>query len=121
MGFRVISIERIEHHPVWHIRLRGTANARNYLLLSRPLAKRLHDVDDDTDLLVIQLTAEVRRIAAALGPPIKSDYISVVRHGTFFSVSFIWSVGSTGLLLGKQQKPDAFRFLVRPWLRTQRN
>jgi hypothetical protein len=121
MGFRVVLIEKLDHHPVWHIRLRITARAQNFLLLSRPLAKRLKAEDDSTDLLVIQLKAEIKRIAAQLGPKIKSDYISILREGAYITVAFIWPVGTTGLLLRKQRRPDAFGLLVRPWLKTTRN
>ena len=119
MGFRVISVERIQHHPAWHVRLRGTASARNHLLLSRPLKK--WPKDEETDLILLQLKAEMQRIVAELGPQIKSDYITVMREGTFFSISFIWPVGTTGLLLRQQPKPDAFKLLIRPWLKTNRN
>lgn len=121
LGFRVVSIERIEHHPVWHIRVRCTATAQNFLLISRPLAKRLRDGDDQTDLLTVQLKAEIRRIAKTLGPPIKSDCISAMRSGSFFNIAFIWPRGSTGLLLRQQPKPDVFSLYVKPWLKLNRN
>lgn len=86
MGFRVICIEKIQYHPVWFIRLRGTASAQNYLLLNRPLAKPIKADDDRTDLMLLQLKAEIRRIASLLGPQVKSDDILMLREGgVFFS------------------------------------
>ena len=69
----------------------------------------------------LKLLTEIQEIASELGPPIKTDCVSVARTGAYFHVSFIWPVGKPGLLLKKEKKPEAFSFLIRPWLRRNRN
>ncbi len=118
IGFCVLSIERLPYHPVWAIRLRGTLAAQAYLLLSKPVSAKLANSDE---LMLKQLKAEIRQIAIELGAPIKSDCYGVVRTGTYLRVSFIWPLGKPGLWLKPDEKPDAFSFLIRPWLRKNRN
>ena len=115
-GFRVITINKIECHHVWDIRLCGTLSAQCYLLLTKPVPKRPCE-----DLLLKQLRLEIQHIAKDLGPPIKADCMSVTRIGGRFRVSFIWPLGKPGQLLEKDKKPAAFSFLIRPWVRRNRN
>ena len=35
LGFRVISIERLDTHPVWNVRFRGSLEAQSQLLLDK--------------------------------------------------------------------------------------
>jgi hypothetical protein len=72
-------------------------------------------------MLEAQLKAEVQRLAQEMGPAIKTDSISVDRHGQYLRVAFLWSRGKPGLLMRKTKKPEAFTFLIRPWLRQVRN
>ncbi len=118
LGFRVISVEKLDCHHLWDLRLRGTLTAQSYLLLSTPVPAKLLN---NPELLERQLQAVICDIAYELGPPIKRDEITVVRTGAYFKVAFIWPCGEPGLLLRKEKRPDAFRFLIRPWLRTVRN
>jgi hypothetical protein len=39
IGFRVIFVERLPHHPVWEICLRGNLTAQTYLLVTKPMSK----------------------------------------------------------------------------------
>lgn len=118
MGFRVISVEKLDLHDVWDIRLRGSLTAQAYLLVSKPISKQ---VSGHSDLMARQLRTEIRSIAADLGCPIRADCIQVVRTGALLRASFIWPVGRPGLLLKARKKPEAFSFLIRPWLRKRRN
>ncbi len=118
MGFSVRSSERLPHHPVWDIRLRGNLAVQAYLLLSKPVPARLTGAKE---LMLKQLEAEIRQIARELGPPIRSDGLVVVRTGTYLRVGFIWPLGKPGLWLKPDKQPDAFSFLIRPWLHKNRN
>jgi hypothetical protein len=118
LGFRVIAIEKHDCHHLWDLRLCGTLAAQSYLLLSKPVPPKALAAED---LLENQLKAEVRQIAQELGPPVKNSEITVSRTGAYFRVTFLWPQGEPGLLLRREKKPDAFRFLIRPWLRHIRN
>ena len=118
IGFRVISVERGPHHPVWHIKLFGTLAAQAYLLVAKPMSKRNARARDP---LLAQLKSEVQQLAKDMGQPIKSDCVSVGRTGPYFRVGFLWPLGKDGLLLNKEKQTEAFSFLIRPWLRKNRN
>ena len=118
IGFRVLLVEKLDLHHVWQIRLCGGLAAQTYLLVSKPIPKRYLGAKD---ILLKQLRSEIQEIASELGPPIKTDCVSVARTGAYFHVSFIWPVGKPGLLLKKEKKPEAFSFFIRPWLRRNRN
>jgi len=118
IGFRVLLVEKLNLHHLWQIRLCGGLVAQTYLLVSKPIPKRYLGTKD---ILLKQLRSEIQEIASELGPPIKTDCVSVARTGAYFHVSFIWPVGRPGLLLKKEKKPEAFSFLIRPWLRRNRN
>jgi hypothetical protein len=118
IGFYVISVERMPHHPVWEIRLRGSLAAQTYLLVTKPIPKP-HACADD--LLVPQLKAEIRQIAQGLGKPTKRDCVGVTRSGAYFRVSFLWPLGRPGVLVRQEKRAEPFSFLVRPWLRKNRN
>ena len=118
IGFRVISVERLPYHHVWDIRLYCTLTAQTYLLVSKPVPKQYASAKE---VLLKQLQSEIQQIAQDLGPPIKSDCISVARTGAYFRVSFLWPVGRPGRLLKKEKRAEAFSFLIRPWVRRNRN
>jgi hypothetical protein len=118
LGFRVILVEKYEYHHLWRIRLRGSLTTQSYLLLSKSVSPKFWHAPDVQEK---QLAAEVRRIAEEMGLPIKRDCLSVSRTGAYFQVSFLWPKGRPGLLLRSEAKPEAFRFLIRPWLRLIRN
>src|SRR5262249_12546854 len=113
IGFRVLLVEKLELHHLWRIRLCGGLAVQTYLLVSRPVPKRYLGTKD---VLLKQLRSEIQQMASEMGPPIKTDSVSVTRTGAYFDVSFIWPVGRPGLLLKKQKRPEAFSLLIRPWL-----
>ncbi len=117
IGFRVTSVKKLPYHHVWDVRLYGNLTVQLYLL-SLPVPVKL---GWPGDLLPKLLAREIQRIARDLGPPIKSDCVSVVRTGAYFRVAFIWPLGKPGSWL-KQEKPaEAFSLLIRPWVRQCRN
>jgi hypothetical protein len=116
IGFRVILVEKCHH--LWRIRLRGSLATQSYLLLSKSVPSKFWHAPDVQEK---QLAAEVRRIAQEMGLPIKRDCLSVSRTGAYFQISFLWAKGRPGLLLRKEAKPNAFCFLIHPWLRLTRN
>jgi len=118
IGFRVLLVEKLSLHHLWQIRLCGGLSAQTYLLVSKPIPKRYIGTKD---VILKQLRSEIQQIAGEMGPPIKADCVSLARTGAYFHVSFIWPVGKPGLLLKKEKRPEAFSFLIRPWLRRNRN
>ena len=118
IGMRVLSVERLPYHPVWYLRLCGSLRPQTYLLVSKPVPAKLVWAED---LLSKQLESEIHDMARDMGPPIRRDCLSVLRTGNYFRVSFIWPLGQPGLWLKPEKKPEAFSFLIRPWLRKNRN
>jgi hypothetical protein len=118
IGFRVVSVEKLPYHHLWDIRLYGTLTAQSYLLLSKPVAK-LHS--SPNDLVLHQFRLEIQQIAKDLGSRIGRDCIHVGRKGAYFRVSFLWQVGRPGRWVKPEKKAEAFSFLIRPWLRRNRN
>lgn len=118
IGFRVYHVERLEHHPVWHIRLRATLTAQAYLLLSRPAKERLLS---KADLLEQQVKAEVQRLGREIGPGIASDCLQLQRQGNYWRITFVWEAGRPGLWLQAPDKPSAFSSAVQLWLSRIRN
>ena len=118
MGFVVISVEKLDAHDLWVISVRITSAAQVHLLLSlRPTGKMKEGIDP----LEYQLTKFVQRLGNTMGQPIRSDYLTVQRTGAYCTVAFIWKPGRPGRLLRKEKKPSAFSFLIRPWLKRNRN
>lgn len=118
IGFHVISVEKLNAHELWVIRIRITASAQLYLLSTRVAARKLMKAEDP---FVHQLAAEVLMLAGAMGPPILKDYLTVTRTGAYCTLAFIWPRGRPGLLLRKEMITDAFSFYIKTWLREQRN
>jgi len=118
IGFRVISVKKMDAHHLWDIRLVCNLNAQSYLLLSKPVPNKLLAAKD---LLERQVKAEVLLMAQDLGFAIKRDEITVLRKGAYLRVSFLWPKGRAGSLLKKEKKVEAFPFLIRRWLRCVRN
>jgi hypothetical protein len=118
IGFRILKIEKLWLHHVWDVRVCSSLAAQMYLLVVRPVPKRYLGRED---LLLKQFRGELQDVARDLGAPIKTDCITVVRRGAYLEASFIWPKGRSGLLLKGEKRPDAFSFLIRPWLRRSRN
>lgn len=118
IGFRVISVERIERHPVWDIHLCGNLTVQAYFLVSKPMPKRNAKAKDP---FLAQVKSEVQEIARDLGQPIKSENLAITRNGRYVRVIFLWAMGKPGLLLKRPRRAEAFPFLIKPWLRKNRN
>ena|SRR6266567_7305088 len=121
IGFRLISIERLETHPVWRIKLRGSLRTQADLLISQPAG--LFGKSNPHQLLERQLTTYVQRILRQLGQPVRRDEIIVARSGTYVKVAFVSEMGSPGVLMPSSKETDAFPVspVLRRWLRRQRN
>jgi hypothetical protein len=118
IGLRVLSVEKMPYHEVWDIRVCMKLASQTYLLLSKPMPNQNAG---SQELLLKQLRSEIQHIARDLGPAVKRDCITVARTGAYFRASFIWPMGRPGRLLKKEKKAEAFSFLIRPWLRRNRN
>jgi hypothetical protein len=118
IGFRVLRIEKLPYHNVWDVKVCGNLAAQTYLLITKPVPAKLAWANDPLPKL---FQAEIGRIAKELGCPIKRDCISVARTGVYFRAGFIWPLGKPGSLLKQEKKIDALSFLIRPWLRKNRN
>jgi hypothetical protein len=118
IGFRVISVEKLPYHELWDIRLYGSLTAQSYLLLIQPVVKPHFSAKD---ILLKQLQAEIQGIAKDLGAVIPRDCIHVGRKGAYFRITFLWPLGRPGRWVKPEKKAEAFSFLIRPWLRKNRN
>ena len=118
IGLRVLLVEKEPYHEVWRIRACGNLPAQSYLLLRKPMPPKYAW---SKDLLERQLRSEVQHMAKEMGPPIKSDCLHVVRTGAYLQITFIWPMGKPGMLLKKEKKVQPFSFLIRPWLKRNRN
>jgi hypothetical protein len=118
IGFRVISVQKLSYHQLWDIKLFGTLTSESYLLVSKPVRKAHLFIKD---LLLRQFQVEIQEIARDLGAPIGRDSIQVDRKGAYFRAIFIWPLGKPGLWVKPEKKAEAFSFLMRSWLRRNRN
>lgn len=118
IGLRVISVEKLPYHQLWDIRLYGTLAAQSYLLLTIPVPKPHFQAKD---ILLKQLHAEIQQIATDLGAFLRRDCILVNRKGAYFRITFIWPLGKPGRWVKPEKAAEAFSFLIRPWLRRNRN
>jgi len=121
IGFKVHSIERLDSHPLWRIRLKGSLKVQAHLLVSQPTG--LFDLSKPHGLLEQQLTKYIQRILKQLGRAAKKDEIVVVRSGTYVHVAFVWPLGRTGVVgrAPKDYHPFRVSLILRRWLREQRN
>jgi len=87
-------------------------------LITNPLAKRPLWTKH---LLLKQFELEIRQIAQELGAAIPRNSIQVDRKGAYFRAIFIWPLGKPGCWVKPEKKAEAFSFLIRPWLRKNRN
>ena len=117
IGFKVLSIERLDSHPLRRIRLKGTLKVQAHLLISQPA--ELFDLSKSHGLLERQLTKHLQRILRQLGKPVRRDEIVVVRSGAYLKVAFVWPLGTPGILRGSVKEVNPFQGspVVRRWLR----
>jgi hypothetical protein len=118
LGFHVIFVEKAFAHHLWVLRLRGTLQAQCHLLVSKPPAKKK---PTNVEPFETELGAEIQRIAMEMGPRVPAAHLETVRSGAYFTIAFIWPCGQPGKLLSQPKKPQAFSFLIRPWLRRIKN
>jgi hypothetical protein len=119
IGFRVISVEKLPyHHELWFIRCYVTLAAQSYLLLTMPVSKPHFYAKDR---VLKQLQAEIRRMAKDLGATIQRDCIHVGRKGAYLRITFIWPLGQPGRWVKEEKRAEPFSFLIRPWVRRNRN
>jgi hypothetical protein len=118
IGFRVIRIEKFPYHNLWELKVFGSLSAQTYLLITKSVATKFAWTKDPLPKL---FETEIGRIAQELGCPIQRACIGVARTGAYFRAGFIWPLGKPGCLLKKERKIDALSFLIRPWLRKNRN
>jgi hypothetical protein len=121
IGFKVLSIERLDSHPLWRIRLKANLNVQAHLLISQPAG--LFDLSKSHGLLERQLTKYIQRILKQLGRPVRKDEIVVVRSGAYVHVAIVWPLGTPGVLgrAPKEHHPFQVSLVLRRWLREQRN
>jgi hypothetical protein len=118
IGFRVISIQKMPYHELWDIRLYGTLTSQSYLLLTKPVPKSQFSTKDQ---LLKQFQFEIQQIAKDLGEPIRQDCIQVARKGAYFRAILVWPLGKPGRWVKPEKRAEAFSFLIRSWLRRNRN
>ena len=118
VGFRILLVRKLAIHDVWELRVCGSLTSQTYLLMSKPVPRKLLW---SKDLLTKQLQAEIHLIAQDLGLPIKRDCITVTKTGAYFRAAFIWKKGKPGMLLKQGSNPEAFSFIIKPWLKRNRN
>jgi hypothetical protein len=121
IGFQVLSVERVDSHPLWRIRLKASLKVQAHLLISQPAG--LFDLSKSHGLLERQLTKYIHRILNQLGQPVRKDEIVVVRSGAYVHVAFVWPLGTPGVVgrAPKEHHPFQVSLVLRRWLREQRN
>jgi hypothetical protein len=123
LGFRVISIERLDTHPVWNIRLRGNLEAQANLLLGKCYKGKRPASWGSREVIEQRLKGEMQSILKSLGQAVKADEINVVRYGGYFQVVFVWPLGQPGKWFPppKRTHPIQVSGVVQRWIKTQRN
>jgi hypothetical protein len=121
IGFKVLSIERLDSHPLWRIRLKGSLGVQAHLLISQPAG--LFDLSKSHGLLERQLTKYIQRILKQLGQPVRKDEVVVVRSGVYVHVAFVWPLGTPGVVARSRKEIHPFQvsLILRRWLREKRN
>ena len=109
MGFRVRSIDRLETHSVWRVRLKQTDSCLDFL---RPYR-----------LLEPKLKVQIRCALKDLGHGIPAAEIVVAGYGVYFQIAFVWPLGSAGTWQPPSDHPNPFdvSLMFRGWLREKRN
>lgn len=118
-GFRVVSINRDDCHPVWRVRLRNTIDAQLALLLTRKRWKGR----GKAELLHRRLKQVLCEVLAEIGPRVEARDIDLMREGRYIQASFVWKAGRPGLWLPAVARPTPMQVsltLLR-WIREQRN
>ena len=91
LRFCVLSIERMEAHPVWIIRLKVSAQAEP---CQSPKDRGLELTDEP---LSDQIRHRLSRFLRGFGPPVPAGEISVIpKSGPYLWVAFVWPRGKPG-------------------------
>ena len=116
MGFVVVSVERLDTHPLWQARVNLTADAQYFLLLglacSHPFV---------LDLLGRQLRVAISRFLRQQGQRVLAQDVVVVRCGQRVQVVFPWRRGYAGIWKPQRADPWRVSLVLRRWLRLQVN
>ncbi len=98
LGLHVLSVERLDTHPLWTIRLRAGPEAELHLLLELPSpGTRNQGGDIPHDPLGHQIRHRLSRFLAEFGPPVPKREISMIRKsGPYLWIVFLWPRGQPG-------------------------
>jgi len=116
MGFRVLSVERFDWHPIWRVRAKLTDEAQMFLLLnvpdSHPLAPHL---------LNRHLRVAIGRFLRKQGERVLAKDVVVVRAGVRVQAAFEWRRGYPGIWKPRVGSVDPWRvsLVLRRWLQAQ--
>jgi hypothetical protein len=123
LGVRVISVERLDTHPVWNIRFKGNLDAQTKLLLGKSYSGKRPAPWGSGEILEQRLKAELRSILKQLGRAVKADELNVVRYGGYFQAAFVWPLGKPGTWHPRPARPHPRQVsgVVQHWIKSQRN
>jgi hypothetical protein len=123
LGFRVISIERLEEHPVWNIRFKGNLEAQTNLLLGKSYKGKRPSSWGSGEVIEQRLKAEMQAILKSLGRAVKADELTVVRERAYFGAAFVWPMGKPGKWFPQPKRPHPLQVsgVVQRWISNQRN
>jgi hypothetical protein len=118
LGCQVLSVERLDSHPVWRVRVKWTVETLAHLLVgvpcSHPSAK---------NLLERQMRVAVSRFLGGYGEKVSIQDVNVTRSGPYLHAAFRWHRGSPGLWTPTRARRDPWRvsLVLRRWLQAQAN
>jgi len=125
LGFRVISIQRLDTHPVWNIRFRGSLDAQSKLLLGKSYSGNRPASWGSCEVIEQRLKAQLAAILKSLGQAVKSDELTVVREGGYFGAAFVWPLGQPGKWYAQPKRPHPLQVqvsrIVQRWIKQHRN
>jgi hypothetical protein len=123
LGFWVISIERLDTHPVWNVRFRGSLEAQSHLLLGKSYKGKRPASWGSGEVIEQCLKAEMLSILKSLGKAVKADELTVVREGAYFGATFVWQLGQPGKWYPQPKRPHPLQVsgVVQRWIKQQRN
>jgi hypothetical protein len=123
LGFRVISIQRLDAHPVWELRVKGSLDAQTKLLLGKSHSGKRPASWGSLEVIEQRLKAEMHTILKSLGRAVNADELNVVRYGGYFQVVFVRPMGQPGKWYAQPQRPHPLQVsgVVQRWIKAQRN
>ncbi len=123
LGFRVISIEHLDTHPVWNIRIRGNLEAQTNLLLGKSYKGKRPASWGSGEVIEQRLKGEMQSILKSLGKAVKADELNVVRYGGYFQIVFVWPLGQPGKWFPPPKRPHPLQLstVMQGWIKEQRN